>query len=313
MKLVYVGVLLAGMFGAAACQSAHSDCASDETSCSDGCTNLDSDKDNCGACGSACGDGMVCSASQCVPGCDGDESRCDGVCTDTNTDTANCGACGSACTSDEVCASGTCGCATGDITCGGICTDPKKDDDFCGASGDCTGSNAGTRCGTNEGCLNGTCASSLIYRGSLPSTVGNWNYGGTQGIDGANAVCAAHWPGSAICSYTQMMTAQSMGELTNLTDYNGNPVAAGTNQFAEFWMDDGTADPTTQCDFSVAQGGPGIRWSYQTAHLGNVGRYVQWNSATGTIGPVKTGVITAGTGECLQLRFVACCTIDPAP
>jgi hypothetical protein len=318
MKIVYAGLLLACL--QLSCGGASNGaCAADETSCSDGCTSLTSDRDNCGACGHACGDGLVCSQSQCVEGCDNGEDRCNGVCTDTSTDVGNCGACGSACTSDQICTAGACGCATGDLVCSGVCTNPLNDSNHCGASGDCE-TTPGVKCGTDEGCLNGTCASTLIYRGSLPASTGVWNYGGTPGIAGADTACAAQWPGTAHCSYTQLQSAaaKNPSELINAADYSGSAVvttgSASTSQYGDFWIDDPTADGRTRCNFSQT-GGPNIPWSYGTSHLGNVGRYVTLTADTGQITAVQTGNIVttnSGTGLCSESRFVACCTVNPA-
>jgi len=44
-------------------------CAPATTSCKNGCTDLESDPDNCGACGTVCAPGEVCSVGQCAVTC----------------------------------------------------------------------------------------------------------------------------------------------------------------------------------------------------------------------------------------------------
>ena len=285
------------------CHGAAGDCAATETSCSGTCANLDSDRDNCGACGTTCGDGMTCSSGQCVDGCDPGQSKCGATCIDTTQDQNNCGACGAACTSDQVCTNSACVCAPADITCGGTCTNPQSNEGFCGAAGDCLGSNAGVACNSQQKCVGGACISTRIYRTSLPASTGRWTYGGVLGLDGANAACAAAVPGTQVCAADKLMAAAAAGELINASDTLGNPVT-------DWWIDDPQAVGPQRCQDGTAEN---IPWDYQTAHLGNVGKYVTLTPATGAITPVETGSIPAGTGLCSSLRFVPCCSIVTAP
>ena len=85
-----------------------------------GCSSIEWDGVNCGACGVACADGSTCVRGLCVPqdcdaGCGFGQTCCEtpwgalaAGCTTVEWDPANCGACGNVCERGTVCASGTC-------------------------------------------------------------------------------------------------------------------------------------------------------------------------------------------------------------
>lgn len=287
------------------------DCAAGENVCGGVCSNPATDRDNCGSCGNACGDGMVCSNRQCVEGCAGDMVSCGGVCVDTQTDEMNCGGCGSGdtnvCSAGESCVSGGCVCTSG-VVCAGACTDPMTSNTHCGATGDCLGVNDGTMCGTTEGCVMGTCVSRLIYRGSLLRANGNWSYMGVRGLDGANMECNMRWPGSQVCTYAklQMASTRNPAETLGATDHMGNAVA-------DWWIDDPTAVMTQRCrnNNTIMNNDPatGIPWSYGTQDQGHVGKYVTLTPATGAI----TMLTTEGLPSCNKQRHVPCCSTVIAP
>lgn len=281
------------------CHSA--DCASGESVCGGACANLQSDRDNCGVCGHACGDGLVCARGDCIEGCDNGLPRCNGACVDTSTDHDNCGNCNVACNADQTCNGGTCGCAATDLVCGTVCTDPLTDEGHCGATGDCLGSNAGTQCGANEACSGGLCLSTRIYRGSLPATTGRWTLQAAVGLTGANAECDVQFPGSQVCSSDKLSMAAVKGELLGAKDVAGVDVT-------EWWIDDPASDPLHRCQDATKENVP---WSYATAHLGNVGKFVSLSN--GQISQVVTGSIADSTGLCNTARFIACCSIMTAP
>lgn len=276
------------------------DCLDDETVCGGACANLQNDRDNCGACGNACGDGLVCSFGQCVEGCDNGLVRCNDVCVDVTSDADNCMTCGNTCAAaqNQSCNNGVCGCAPNELTCGGVCTDPETSRDHCGATGDCLGANAGEVCALGSTCIGGECLFATIYRGSLPSSTGRWQYTGVLGLTGANADCEGHFPGSAICPLAKLQMAQAKGELVNAVDYNNVPVT-------EWWVDDPNAGNNQRCTSNT----DAIPWSYQTADEGHVGTFVTLDRAAGTIG----NLITEGLPSCNKSRFVACCSINIAP
>src|SRR5262249_44063032 len=83
-------------------------CAPNETQCGANCVDLQSDPANCGACGRACGAGLVCSMGTCQATCTLPLTNCSGACVNLQTDTNHCGSCTNNCPTGAVCASGTC-------------------------------------------------------------------------------------------------------------------------------------------------------------------------------------------------------------
>src|ERR1700722_10614410 len=82
--------------------------------CSGLCTDLQTDVNNCGTCGHACGGAAGASAScvggACVCNADAGSSMCGSTCVDTLTDPTNCGACHHVCqtTTMGACSQGAC-------------------------------------------------------------------------------------------------------------------------------------------------------------------------------------------------------------
>jgi hypothetical protein len=85
-------------------------CAPGAVDCGGTCSDLSSDPDNCGACGSVCPETVpycldgICGASPCAHPL----TLCGGVCVNLYTDWFNCGACGHECIGYEFCANGVC-------------------------------------------------------------------------------------------------------------------------------------------------------------------------------------------------------------
>ncbi|MCA9644074.1 MAG: hypothetical protein KC492_25450, partial [Myxococcales bacterium] len=75
---------------------------------SDYCADLNSDRENCGACANACGVGQQCLDGNCTYSCPPGETVCNASCADLQTDPANCGSCGVACANGEACQAGSC-------------------------------------------------------------------------------------------------------------------------------------------------------------------------------------------------------------
>lgn len=77
------------------------------------CANLQTDNQNCGACGTACGTGTTCVNGACAASCGNGSTLCtpDGgvpYCAVLQSDNKNCGTCGNACTSGTACVAGQC-------------------------------------------------------------------------------------------------------------------------------------------------------------------------------------------------------------
>jgi hypothetical protein len=138
-------------------------CSFGQTECDTGfsaqCVDLDTDPDNCGACGNTCSFAQRCNNGRCGSGVSGQalcslgQTRCQFSCVDLDTDDANCGACGYSCGFGLTCSRGQCGttcddsgfgppktpCQTGlGVMARTTCVDLKSDADHCGACGnDC--------------------------------------------------------------------------------------------------------------------------------------------------------------------------------
>lgn len=83
-------------------------CPSDRRACGANCTNLLTDRDNCGACGVSCSAGRICQAGRCLKECSFGESSCFDGCYNLSFDAQNCGACGNTCPFGLVCNRSVC-------------------------------------------------------------------------------------------------------------------------------------------------------------------------------------------------------------
>ena len=70
--------------------------------CNGKCADLQKDVDNCGACGTKCKAGQVCSKGTCSVSCQTGLTNCYGSCVNLETDVFNCGACGSTCKTGQI-------------------------------------------------------------------------------------------------------------------------------------------------------------------------------------------------------------------
>ena len=120
---VVVGMLGAGALSIFACVGSEpvvpAACAAPLTQCGSACTNTASDPSNCGACGTTCGAGQVCSAGACGLTCGTGLTKCGQACADTTSDPQHCGGCGTVCAAGTQCKSSACEsvCATGLLLC----------------------------------------------------------------------------------------------------------------------------------------------------------------------------------------------------
>jgi len=130
------------------CPDGFTTCPSSVFACD---VNLQTDINNCGACGSQCAKLQTVEAVECVDGrcaviCDPyGNMDCDGIadngCETPRSDSKNCGACGNVCSDpDRPCLrldddSYQCGCPSGLTLCDGLCVDLSTNDGNCGACG----------------------------------------------------------------------------------------------------------------------------------------------------------------------------------
>jgi hypothetical protein len=109
------------------------DCAANLQTCASGadagldaggaryCADPQTDRNNCGGCGTVCPSGRICERGACVVTCGADLTDCAGTCRDLQLDRTNCGACGTVCPAGQVCSSGSCqvSCSAGLTDCTG--------------------------------------------------------------------------------------------------------------------------------------------------------------------------------------------------
>ncbi|OJY18329.1 MAG: hypothetical protein BGO98_31765 [Myxococcales bacterium 68-20] len=111
-------------------------------------TNLQTDLNNCGACGKKCAfpdeeivrpGSFSCTNGECFLQCPALMGDCNGLledgCEAFLLTPANCGACGIACKEGEICWKGACGCPPGYAQCGNECKQLDRDVDNCSACG----------------------------------------------------------------------------------------------------------------------------------------------------------------------------------
>ncbi len=82
------------------------------------CANTQMDISNCGACGTRCGQGTLCTGGQCINPCQSNETLCGATsntdaggasqCANLQADDANCGCCGNTCSPGQGCRNGRC-------------------------------------------------------------------------------------------------------------------------------------------------------------------------------------------------------------
>ena len=135
----------------------------------------------------------------------------------------------------------------------------------------------------------------MVIKGALNATAGRFNFNATLGLPGADAACNANFGGTHACTYQDLQSAASAGDLVGLKDIGNMTVTS-------FWAIDSSQPPLQQCQDDVA-GGSGLNWEYATAHTMSRGEQVALDNATGALGPLQMGVQCniAGTS------WVGCC------
>ncbi len=276
-------------------------CEDTLSECGDTCVDLNTDNANCGACGTTCESGEVCTAGACEPiMCGANEVLCDGACIDPTTNNSYCGATDCSTGNDEddgescdpnggfSCVDGTCQCADGSADCNddGVCNDLNSDNNHCGA--------CFNACETpDEMCVSGECVRDPGIAGALPPGNGRWNYGGTLGIEGATALCNENYEGSQYCTRAQIDAGAAAGQLVGLTDFEGTTVQS-------LWIDDVVAGTEATRCYDPKEG-VDAWWKYQAAHFGNFGNFATLDNPPGTLGAVAIDGCNSGS------HHVVCC------
>jgi hypothetical protein len=83
-------------------------CPYDRRACDNNCTDIMTDRSNCGACGVPCGSSQICQQGICMARCTDEETSCPGGCHNLSYDAQNCGACGNACPGGLACNKSVC-------------------------------------------------------------------------------------------------------------------------------------------------------------------------------------------------------------
>lgn len=233
--------LFAALLLATGCSESKPDCLGTAQVCGSSCVELKTDNFNCGACGTACGMGEVCSGGVCAVTCAAGLVNCSGHCIDPMADRAHCGASGSCvgastgsvCAAGQVCTSGACAlsCQTGLVDCAGTCVDPQRDPRYCGADAAC---GTGQTCGSGFACDAGqcvlTCQAGLVdCGGRCVDPLTDRAFCGASGActgAAAGAVCAT----GEICSNGSCSTSCPAGELAcggHCVDPQSDPIYCG--------------------------------------------------------------------------------------
>jgi len=158
----------------------------------------------------------------------------------------------------------------------------------------------------DDGIVNASCASGVgpvptptplppvfgsgpTIKGALLKSSGTFTYNAMNGLAGADSLCNATFAGTHACTYAELLTAESGGELVGAVD-------TGANVITSFWVIDAAEPDTTQC---VAAG---LDWNYATGHNGNGGKHVTLDNGTGDL-----GAPTSFLFNCTNQRWVGCC------
>ncbi len=120
--------------------------------CAGECTDITTDRDNCGSCSHSCAVNQLCTGMLCKT-CPAHTKLCSGKCQAILDDAQNCGACGTVCHDDQSCRNisglGVCKCRYPAAACAGVCVNRDYDPKNCGTCGHaCPAACAGGACVT---------------------------------------------------------------------------------------------------------------------------------------------------------------------
>ena len=168
---------LAAVLSFSACPPTGVVCKPGTVPCGAGCIDPETDRRNCGACGTACFAGQDCIAGSCE--CRAGTERCGSDCAVLANDSKHCGACNVACAVGQVCEPGDGGmgqcqsnCTMGFTRCGASCIDVQRDVANCGA--------CGVQCAQGQRCEGGVC--------DFPVVAACYWSGQVRGFDPASGV-----------------------------------------------------------------------------------------------------------------------------
>ncbi len=175
-------------------------CKTPFKACGNACVTLDDDPLNCGACGTACGDGKSCVKGACYANdCAGTDCSASQVCPADRCTDKSC--LGVACPSDQGCLNGACvqtACATHSCTVGLLCVNGSCDDVAC----------YGVVCPGGGICKLGACVSSSCTDGVIGADESDIDCGGACPDCGLGKTCnAATDCASASCASGKCTTA----------------------------------------------------------------------------------------------------------
>jgi len=251
-------------------------CTGVQQCCPTGCSNVDTDPQNCGQCGTICGPGSTCVGGTCQtpptcnggPLCTNGEQCCAAGCTNTQTDPKNCSQCGLACPVGDTCVGGVCtqptscnggpACPVGDTCCPSGCLDVTSDPKNCGG--------CGVVCGGGDMCIDSTCTNS---EGAFNPTVSP-----TYLTPGVHAYSSINIPagvtvyvgGAGGTSGTLSLSATGSVVVAGIIDVSGGPgtqntITSQNTQSGEAGAGGYTGEPyqsaagSAACSFVAGNGG----------------------------------------------------------
>jgi hypothetical protein len=200
-------------------------CKAGTLPCGAGCIDPNSDRRNCGACGTTCGAQQDCNSAKCE--CRAGTTACsDGTCAATDFDPKNCGQCGAACATGEVCEGGSCktSCTPGLLRCLASCVDAATDESHCGG--------CDNACAQGQQCKNGVCdyeaVAACYWSGQLVGFDPTTGVKGPLSDVGSNPAALARLGTTLLAAdgtdrrlYSAVPTASGEYERTNLASQTG--------------------------------------------------------------------------------------------